>query len=85
MLVKEFCLASDITALEEINLPPELATALSGEIVQIDIVPEELPATRQVGRDTFLCLIAPGGVGAILPPTWKSGSPRTPKRQLPIS
>ena len=51
--------------LEEANFPADLATSLAGQPVGIQIMPEELPATRRIDPNRepkeWSCLIAPDG------------------------
>jgi hypothetical protein len=58
---REFRFPDEISLLEEINLPAELAEALVGKIVPVEILPEEQAATRKVERDEYPQLIAPDG------------------------
>jgi len=58
---REFRFPDEISLLEEINVPNEVAETLLGQIVQVDIVPEEQAATRQVEPDEYPQLISPDG------------------------
>ena len=58
---RDFRFPDELSLLEEINLPDELAASLLGQTVQVDIVPEEQPAVRQVEADDYPQLIAPDG------------------------
>jgi hypothetical protein len=58
---REFRFPDELSLLEEINLPEELAVSLLGQTIPVDIVPEEQAATRQVGPDAYPQLIASDG------------------------
>jgi hypothetical protein len=58
---REFRFPEELSLLEEINLPADLAPTLLGKTVTVDIAPEELEATRQVETTTPPYLIAPDG------------------------
>lgn len=47
--------------LEEINIPREIAIALCGTTISVEVLPEEQPATRRVERDDYPLLIDPQG------------------------
>src|ERR1700686_2418659 len=58
---RAFRFPEELSLLEEINLPDELAETLLGKTVPVDIVAEEQAATRQVETTTPPYLIAPDG------------------------
>jgi hypothetical protein len=58
---REFRFPDELSLLEEINLPADLAASLVGKTITVDIVPEEQPAVRLVGPDDYPQLIAPDG------------------------
>ncbi len=43
----KIALPSDVNQLEEANLPPDLAAALAGQRVTVEVLPEEMPGTRR--------------------------------------
>ena len=47
--------------LEEINLPEDLAQQLAGQMVEVEVVPQELPGTRRVEITDSPALIARDG------------------------
>jgi len=58
---REIALPGAVALLEEANLPGELAQALAGASVSVEVLPEEPPATRRVERDDFPLLMDPDG------------------------
>ena len=58
---KEFRFPEELSQLQEINLPDELAETLLGKTVPVEIVPQEQAATRRVERDEYPQLMAPDG------------------------
>jgi hypothetical protein len=61
----QLALPNDRFRLEEINMPEDLASALAGQRVDVEVLPEEPPATRRIDLDDpppgLPVLIDPGG------------------------
>jgi len=47
----QLALPNDRFRLEEINMPEDLASALAGQTVDVEVLPEEPPATRRIDPD----------------------------------
>ena len=47
----QLALPNDRFRLEEINMPEDLASALAGQRVEVEVLPEEPPATRRIDLD----------------------------------
>ena len=61
VLVHSLVLPTEISLLEEVNLPRGLAQSLVGRTVSVEVLPEEQPATRRVDPDDAPLLIDPQG------------------------
>jgi hypothetical protein len=60
-LVHSLALPTEISLLEEANLPRGLAQSLVGRTVSVEVLPEEQPVTRRVDPDDVPLLIDPQG------------------------
>ena len=62
---RQITLPNDRFRLEEINMPEDLAATLAGQRVDVEVLPEDPPATRRIDLDDpppgLPVLIDPGG------------------------
>ena len=59
----QLALPNDRFRLEEINMPEDLASALAGQRVDVEVLPEEPPATRRIDLDDL-----PAGLPILIDP-----------------